>query len=71
MNNFGPDKMDEMISLFGKGFIQWSFKEKRENIDKLFKVSNLICEYTPLLETNTDPIITGVSFMGKMKELFN
>jgi DNA polymerase III delta prime subunit len=71
MGNFGPDKIDEMISLFGRGFVQWSFKEKRENIDKLFSVSHLVCEYIPLLETNTDPIITGVSFIGKMREIFN
>ena len=71
MENFGPEKMDEMISLFGKNFIQWSFKEKRENVDKLFEVSHLICEYIPLLETNTDPLITGISFIGKMKKIFS
>jgi len=70
MNNFGPDKIDEMISLFGKHFIQWSFSEKRENIDKLFRVNYIIAEHTKLLETNTDPIVLGMTVIGRLRELF-
>ena len=70
MDNFGADKIDEMISLFGKNFIQWSFDEKRENIDKLFQVNYIIAEHTRLLETNTDPIILGMTIIGKLRDLF-
>jgi hypothetical protein len=70
MNNFGPDKIDEMINLFGKHFIQWSFSEKRENIDKLFRVNYIIAEHTKLLETNTDPIVLGMTVIGRLRELF-
>lgn len=70
MNNFGSDKIDEMISLFGNHFIQWSFTEKKENIDKLFQVNYIIAEYTKLLETNTDPIVLGMTVIGKLRDLF-
>jgi DNA polymerase III delta prime subunit len=70
MDNFGPEKIDEMISLFGRPFIEYSLIEKRENIDKLFKVNYVICEHTKLLETNTDPIVLGMSVIGKIRELF-
>jgi len=70
MDNFGAEKIDEMISLFARGFIQWSFSEKRENIDKLFQVNYIISEYTKLLETNTDPIVLGMTVIGKIRDLF-
>lgn len=70
MENFGPDKMDEMINLFGSEFIKWSFSEKRENIDKLFQINYIIAENYKLLETSTDPIIVGMTVIGKIKELF-
>ena len=69
MTNFGPDKIDEMINLFGKNFILWSFQEKRENIDKLFQVNFIIADNFRLLETNTDPIIVGMSVIGRIREL--
>jgi DNA polymerase III delta prime subunit len=70
MSNFGPDKIDEMISLFGRHFIQWSFTEKRENIDKLFQVNYIIAENTRLLETATDPIVLGMTVIGKIRDIF-
>jgi DNA polymerase III delta prime subunit len=71
MDKFGAEKIDEMIGLFGSQFIKYSFSEKRENIDKLFEVNNLVAEYNRLLDSSTDPIVLGMSFMGKLKKLFN
>jgi DNA polymerase III delta prime subunit len=70
MNNFGADKIDEMIKLFGKQFIEYTLNEKRDNIDKLFNANYIICEYTQLLETATDPILVGMGVLGKLRELF-
>jgi DNA polymerase III delta prime subunit len=70
MQNFGPEKIDEMMSLFGSEFIKWSFNERRENIDKLFKVNYIIAENYKLLETSTDPIIIGMTVIGKIRDLF-
>jgi hypothetical protein len=70
MNNFGAEKIDVMISLFGRDFINWSFEEKKENIEKLFKVSYIITENSKLLESSIDPIIVGITVIGKIRELF-
>ena len=70
MNNFGPEKIDEMISLFGRPFIEWSINEKKSDIEKLFQVNYIITEHTKLLETNTDPIVLGMTVIGKIRDLF-
>jgi DNA polymerase III delta prime subunit len=70
MENFGPDKIEDLFSLFGQKFIEYSLNEKKSNIDKLFEVNYIICENHHLLETNTDPIIVGMTVLGKIRELF-
>lgn len=70
MNNFGPEKIDELLNLFGRPFVEYSLSEKRTNIEKLFQVNYIISENTHLLETNTDPIILGMTVVGKIRDLF-
>jgi hypothetical protein len=70
LNNFGPEKIDELINLFGRPFIEWSLSEKKSNIEKLFQVNYIITEHTKLLETNTDPIVLGMTVIGKIRDLF-
>lgn len=71
MNTFGADKIDVMITLLGRPFIDWSISEKRENIDKLFECSYVITDYASKLETNTDPIILGMTILGKYRDILN
>ena len=71
MSNFGPDKIDIIIKLLGKSFVDWSIQEKRENIDKLFELNYILSDYSSKLETNTDPIILGVTVIGKIRDLLN
>jgi hypothetical protein len=68
MGNFGPEKIDQLINLFGRPFIEWSINDK--NIEKLFQVNYIITEHTKLLETNTDPIVLGMTVVGKIRDLF-
>jgi len=70
METFGQDKIDEMISLLSRPFIEYLTKEKPELSDKLFNVCYIITEHTKLLETNTDPLIIGITVFSKIKELF-
>ncbi len=70
MDNYGPERIDQLIIIFGKEFIDYSLKEKKSNIEKLFKVNYIICEHSQLLETNTDPIILGMTILGKIRDLF-
>jgi DNA polymerase III delta prime subunit len=70
MDNYGQERIDQLISVFGKEFIDYSLKEKKSNVEKLFKVNYIICEHSQLLETNTDPIILGMTILGKIRDLF-
>lgn len=68
MNYFGADKIDIMIKLLGKPFIDWSITESK-NIDKLFKCNYIIADYSSKLETSIDPIILGMTIIGKYRDI--
>lgn len=70
MNNFGPDKMDVMIKLLERPFVDWYLKEKKGDVNKLFKANRIITNNLPILDTSTDPLILGMSVIGEMRELF-
>ena len=69
MDNFGPERIDEVISLLGRPFIDYCLENKKMKVENLFLVAYLITENTKLLETNTDPIILGITVIGKIKDL--
>ena len=70
MNNFGAEKIDTMIKLLGRPFTDWSISENK-NVKKLFECNYIIADYTDKLETNTDPIILGMTIIGKFRDLLN
>lgn len=67
--SFGPDNIDKMISLFERDFVEYILNEHRENINNLFDIAHIITENKKLLDTNTDPIILGMSVIGKIKNI--
>ena len=70
MDNFGAEKVDEMIYLLGRTFIEYVILIKPEYIEKLFKVSGIITDHTRLLETNTDPLILGITVLSRIRDIF-
>ena len=70
MNNFGAEKIDTMIKLLGRPFTDWSITENK-SIEKLFECNYIIADYTDKLETNTDPIVLGMTIIGKFRDLLN
>jgi DNA polymerase III delta prime subunit len=68
MANFGPEKIDVMIKILGKPFIDWSISENK-NIDKLFECNYIISDYSSKLESNTDPIVLGLTIVGKFRNI--
>jgi DNA polymerase III delta prime subunit len=68
MSDFGPDKIDDMIKILGTPFINWSILEGK-NIDKLFECNYVIADYYPKLDTATDPIILGMTVIGKFRDI--
>lgn len=67
MSNFGAEKIDIMFRLLSKPFIDWSITNNK-NVDKLFQCNYIISDYTSKLETNTDPIILGLTVIGKFRD---
>jgi DNA polymerase III delta prime subunit len=70
MNMFGPEKIDGMIKVLGTPFIKWSM-EQGKNVDKLFECNYIISDYSSKLETNTDPIVLGMTIIGKLRDILN
>jgi DNA polymerase III delta prime subunit len=70
MNMFGPEKIDGMIKVLGTPFIKWSM-EQGKNVDKLFECNYIISDYSCKLETNTDPIVLGMTIIGKLRDILN
>ena len=68
MSNFGQEKIDAMIKLLGKPFIDWSI-ENRKNVEKLFDCNYVIADYTSKLDTNTDPIVLAMTIIGKFRDI--
>ena len=69
MSNFGAEKIDVMIKLLGKPFIDWCITEKRESVNKLFETAYVIADYSSKLETATDPLILGITIIGKFRDI--
>ena len=69
MSSFGPDKIDIMFNLLSRGFVEWYILEKKGNVDKLFEVNYIISDYTSKLESQTDPVILGMTVIGKIRQI--
>jgi DNA polymerase III delta prime subunit len=69
MSSFGPDKIDIMFNLLSRGFVEWYILEKKGNVDKLFEVNYIISDYASKLETQTDPVILGMTVIGKIRQI--
>lgn len=69
MSNFGAEKIDVMIKLLGKSFIDWCITEKRESVNKLFETAYIIADYSSKLEGSTDPLILGITIIGKFRDI--
>jgi DNA polymerase III delta prime subunit len=69
MSSFGAEKIDNMISLLGTPFIDWVIQEKRSDVNKMFECNYVVSDYSSKLETNTDPIILGMTVVGKLRDI--
>jgi len=70
MNSFGPERIDELFNILGRPFIEISISQKKD-VDKLFECNNIISDYRDKLDTKTDPIVLGMTIIGKFKKLLN
>ncbi len=68
MTKFGAEKIDSMIKLLGKEFIEWSLQNKKD-MSKMFECNYIIADYSSKLDNNADPIILGMTIIGKMQNI--
>ena len=69
MGTFGPEKIDQMIKLLGRPFVEYISEKQTHLIPKLFECNYVISDYSPKLESNTDPIILGMTIIGKFRDI--
>jgi DNA polymerase III delta prime subunit len=69
MGTFGPEKIDQMIKLLGRPFVEYIVDKQSHLIPKLFECNYVISDYSSKLEGNTDPIILGMSIIGKFRDI--
>ena len=70
INNFGSEKIDIMLQILGKPFIEWCIKNNKDST-KLFEANYILTDYSSKFEQVADPLILGMTVVGKYKELFN
>lgn len=70
IKNFGPEKIDIMIRLLGRPFVDF-YIEKNKNLDKLFHCNYIIADYSAKLDSSTDPIILAMTIIGKFQQILS
>lgn len=66
ISNYGAEKIDVLLKILSKPFIDWSISEKK-NIERLFECNYVISDYSSKLESQIDPIILGMTVVGKLR----
>jgi DNA polymerase III delta prime subunit len=69
MGTFGPEKIDQMIKLLSRPFVEYIVDKQSHLIPKLFECGYVISDYSSKLEGNTDPIILGMTIIGKFRDI--
>lgn len=70
VDSFGPEKIDDMLRLLGRPFIDYCLEEKKTDINNLFIINNILTDKAYLLDSKTiDPIVLGMSVIGRIREL--
>ena len=70
MDKFGPDQMDELISLLGRPFIEFIAVNKKDKISKLGDILVLVTKYGDILDkaNSADPLVIGTSLMYEIQK---
>lgn len=66
--NFGDSKIDELIKLLGRSFVEFAIREDRSLISKLNRYSKLVTEYSHMFKDCMDPFVLGYSLICEMRD---
>jgi len=68
-SKYGQDGIENLISNLGRPFMQYLLLNHSSiPTNNLFEINYEVCNHNRLLENSTDPIIVGMSLIGKIKE---
>ncbi len=65
--NFGAERIDELLKMLGRPFLEYAIKENRELISKMRSWSKLVTEYSHMHKDCMDPFVLGYSLVCEMK----
>lgn len=70
MEEIGAESIGNMLEAFGKPFMDWCAKnQKQQYMPLFFDIAAQICVHKTMLPNMADPIVLGLSFIGKLRQL--
>jgi DNA polymerase III delta prime subunit len=70
MESYGSNNIDSLFQTLGRPFIKWSM-ENGVQTNKIFQFNYIVTDYRKLLDDSSDPIILGMTVIGKFREIYN
>lgn len=71
MDNFGAEKIDVMLDMLCSNFLKWIISNKANDVSKFFKISDVVTKSLSIIESQTDPLILGISAIGQIKGILD
>lgn len=71
MDKFGPDHMDELISLLGRPFIEYVGVNFKDKVSKLGDILIEVTKYSDILDrsNSSDPLVVGVTLIYEIQKI--
>lgn len=69
MTTFGAENVVDMIYLLGRPFIEHAIAQDNNLLDKMQDIVDVVTEYSDMLSDTLDPIVLGVSLLGKIQKI--
>lgn len=69
-DKIGVNNIESLFSLLGRQFVTW-YSENNFQTYKLFDMNKILMDYYPLLKSDSDPIILGMTVIGQFKKIHN
>ena len=71
VSTFGPENIVDMVYLLGRPFIEYAIAQKSELLDNMQDIVEVVTEYADMLPDTLDPIVLGVSLLGKVQKIIH
>jgi len=69
VSTFGQENIGDLLYLMGRPFIEYAISKDSKVLDKMQDIVDVVTEYNSLLNNTLDPIVLGVSLVGKVQKI--